>query len=88
MEKTYVTMMRTANCSFDGVVEEHVNIWTAAEAREHNWIDENGERVWVVPAKSEMYAHTFVWGFDNEDEAIAFYEALTTKELGMRVVAH
>jgi cell division septal protein FtsQ len=88
MDKVYVTMMRTANCSFDGKVEEYVNIWTFEEARQHNWIDENGERVWVLPAESERYAHTFVWAFDNEDEAIAFYEALTTKELGMKVLAH
>ena len=88
MDKVYVTMMRTANCSFDGKVEEYVNIWTFEEARQHNWIDENGERVWVLPAESERYAHTFVWAFDNEDEAIAFYDALTTKELGMKVLAH
>lgn len=88
MDKVYVTMMRTANCSFDGKVEEYVNIWTFEEARQHNWIDEDGERVWVLPAESERYAHTFVWAFDNEDEAIAFYEALTTKELGMKVLAH
>ena len=88
MGKTYVTMMRTASCSFDGNVEEYINIWSEEEVRQHNWIDENGERIWVLPAKSERYAHTFVWAFDDMDAAIAFYEALTTKELGMRVLAH
>ena len=86
MGKTYVTMMRTSVCSLDNRVEEYVNIFSGEEALKHNWIATDGSRVWVVPPKDE-FSHTFVWGFDNDSEAIAFYEALTTKELGMEVHA-
>lgn len=88
MEKTYVTMTRTASCSYDGKVEEYVNIFSRDDAIKNNWIDEDGNRIWVLPVENEAYAHTFVWEFDDIDSAVAFYEALTTKELGMKVLAN
>ncbi len=63
--------------------EDLISIQDASEAIECNWIDENGNRVWVVPPEDEKTI-TFVWGFNDLDEAIQFYEALRLNEVGMK----
>lgn len=62
---------------------EFVSIFSAEEAVKYRWIDCNGKRVWVVPATEEK-TPTFVWGFDDLDQAIAFYEVLCHAELGIK----
>lgn len=85
--KAYVTLNRTANFSANGRVEDYVNIFDEEEALARNWIKADGSRVWVIPPEEEKFAHTFVWGFNSEDEAISFYETLTKNQLGINVVA-
>lgn len=61
---------------------ELVSIFSAEEALKCRWIDCDGNRVWVVPVTEEK-TPTFVWGFDDLDQAIAFYEVLCHAELGI-----
>ena len=63
---------------------EVISIYDRAEAMCHNWIDQNGNRVWVVPAEEE-FTPTFVWGFSDLDQAVRFYEILRTAEIGIPV---
>lgn len=59
-----------------------VSIYDFDEAVKGNWIDGNGNRVWVVPPEHEKTI-TFVWGFDSLSNAVLFYDALAHNELGI-----
>lgn len=85
----YVVMCRVfANSAIntDGKIHDKIMIFDFAEALERNWIDENGERVWVLDPDYEGRCITFVYGFDNLTEAVNFYEALSHNELGIKTV--
>ena len=62
--------------------EDVISIHSFDEAVSCNWIDGNGERVWVVPPQNE-FTTTFVWGFNSLDLAIDFYDVLQKNEVGM-----
>lgn len=76
MEKYYVTLVRLFK------EKDIVNIFDYNEAIERNWIDKNGNRIWVVPTEDEL-SSTFVWEFDNFDDAINFAIVLSKNELGI-----
>jgi hypothetical protein len=59
-----------------------ISIYDFNEAVKRNWIDSNGNRVWVVPTAHE-FTPTFVWGFDSLSNAVLFYDALAHNELGI-----
>lgn len=63
--------------------EEHINILDREEAIKNHWIKEDGDRIWVVPPKEEK-SPTYVWGFDDLDTAVNFYECLKHNELGIK----
>lgn len=86
MANIFVVLVRSCCFSSTKESEDYVHILSREEAIKNGWIDSDGERVWVVPPKNE-YSHTFVWGFKDENNAIAFYENLTSKELGIKVNA-
>ena len=60
-----------------------ISIYDKDEAIKGRWITEDEKRIWVVPSDQEK-TPTFVWGFDNLDSAIIFYEILRTSELGIK----
>ena len=64
--------------------EDLISIYSFEEAVKGNWITEEGDRVWVVPPEHE-YTATFVWGFEDLDVAVMFYESLRAQELGIKV---
>ena len=59
-----------------------ISIYDFNEAVKENWINSNGNRIWVVPPKDERTA-TFVWGFHSLNTAVIFYESLLHNELGI-----
>lgn len=61
-----------------------ISLYTEDEAKAGNWIDANGDRIWVVPADSERMI-TGVFRFDELDDALAFHEGFK-HQLGRRVV--
>ena len=83
--KTYVVLIRNKVIDAKKAID-FVNIFTEEEARQHNWIDEKGNRVWVLPAKDE-FSNTFVWEFDDPDKAVDFYDMLTNSAVGIETVA-
>lgn len=85
----YVVMCRVfANSAINMECKIHdkIMIFDFTEAVERNWIDENGQRVWVVDPDYEGRCITFVYGFDDLTEAVNFYETLSNNELGMNTV--
>ncbi len=62
--------------------EDIISIYDFDEAVKGNWIDSNGNRVWVMPPELEKTI-TFVWGFDCLSTAVTFYDALAHNELGI-----
>ena len=74
--KYYVVMRRLFK------EKEIISIYDFDGAVKNNWIDSNGNRIWVVPPKDEATI-TFVWGFDSIDIAITFYESLLGNEIGI-----
>lgn len=75
MDEYYVVLRRLFH------EEDIISIYDRGEAIRRNWIDGDGNRVWVVPAKNEM-TPTFVWKFFSLDDAVRFYEVLRTAEIG------
>lgn len=69
-----------------GRIHDKVMIFDYAEALALNWIDENGERVWILEPDHEGRCITFVYGFHDLTEAVNFCETLTNNELGMKTV--
>lgn len=80
MKKYYVVKVRY-------VGEECVFLFTAEEAKEKRWIDDNGNRIWVVPPKEER-TYTGVYGFDDLDKAVEFYDILVNNQIGMKVCSY
>ena len=78
-KKYYVVSMRLFK------KEAYVNLFDFNEAVKRRWIDENGNRIWVVSPEEEK-SITSVFGFDDLDKAIEFYECLMS-EVGMKVYA-
>lgn len=62
--------------------EDIISIDSFDDAVKKGWIDENGNRIWVVPPVDE-FTTTFVWGFNSLDLAVPFYEALQHNEVGI-----
>lgn len=62
--------------------EDIVSLYDEPEAIKRGWVDQNGNRVWVV-ALDEEYTPTFMWKFSDLDEAIMFYELLRTSDFGV-----
>lgn len=83
----YVVLRRVKdnviNRSFKVYDKDYVTLFDFEEARRHNWVDENGDRVWVVPAEEERIP-TFVWGFDDLEQAMLFYDLMRQNELGIQ----
>ena len=75
--KYYVVMRRLYQ------QEDIISIYDFNEAVKGNWIDSNGNRVWVMPPELEKTV-TFVWGFDCLSTAVVFYDALLHNELGIK----
>ncbi len=73
MKQYYVVMRR-----YEG--EMYIFIYTFDEAKKNNWIDENGNRIWVLPPEEEK-SPTYVFGFDILDMAIDFYTTLERNTL-------
>ena len=86
-KRFYVTQMKTTMLNNQGSREEYVNLFSFEEAVKHHWIDSNGNRIWVVPPEEE-FSITAVYGFDNINEAINFYVALTENQVGIVVHAN
>ena len=63
--------------------EDFISIFDFEGAVKANWIDENGNRVWVVPANEET-SITAVYGFDDLDKAVEFYDALVHAVVGIK----
>ena len=63
--------------------KEVISIYDKEEAIAGNWIQADGERVWVVPPTEEKTI-TFVWAFNDLDVAVMFYECLQHNELGIK----
>lgn len=61
--------------------EDRVFIFDKEEAVRHRWVNEAGERIWVVPVDEE-HTHTFVWGFPTYEQAEVVYDSLLT-EIGI-----
>lgn len=89
-KKAYYVVMRRlfadSAINFMNEIQDQIFIYDFAEALEANWIDENGDRIWVVDPDYEGRCITFVYGFDDLTKAINFYEALSLNELGMKTV--
>lgn len=69
-----------------GEIYDKAMIYDFAEALDRNWIDEDGNRVWVLKPDYEGRCITFVYGFNDLTEAVNFCEALTNNELGIKTV--
>lgn len=67
----------------NGTFYDYVNIYSTKEAIESNWIDEEGNRTWCVNPCDEG-SPTFLWGFNDEDEAINFACSLKN-EIGIKI---
>lgn len=63
--------------------KDYVYLMDKEEAVKRRWVDNSGNRIWVVPSADERSA-TFVWGFDDSDVALTFAENLSS-EVGMEV---
>lgn len=87
----YVVLRRImAESSINGSKEVYdaVQIYDFSDAVNANWIDENGNRVWIFGANEERRCVSFVYGFDDIDEAINFCEAIQKNEIGIQTKAH
>ena len=62
--------------------EDVVSLYDEKEAIRRGWVDSHGERVWAVPSEEE-FTPTFVWKFDDIDQAIMFFE-LIRSEVGIK----
>lgn len=62
--------------------EDIVSIYDEAEAFKHEWIDQNGNRIWVVPPTEET-SPTFVWKFPEFTRALVFFDTLRSAEIGI-----
>lgn len=63
--------------------EDFVNIFDFEEAIKRGWIDENGNRIWIVPANEEK-SITSVYGFNDLNKAVEFYDALAHNGIGIK----
>lgn len=64
--------------------KRYVMLYDFNEAVKSRWVDINGNRVWIVPAEEET-SPDFVYGFNDLDEAINFYNILSHNEIGVKV---
>lgn len=62
--------------------EDVVSLYDEQEAIKRGWVNKSGERVWSVPVDEE-FTPTFVWKFDDIDQAIVFFE-LIRSEIGIK----
>lgn len=86
-ENNFFVVLRRHNLNTqldDCSMQDFVSIYDHAEAIKNNWVDKNGERVWIVPSQHETQS-TFVWGFVDMDQAISFYNVLLKNELDICV---
>lgn len=67
----------------NGRYYDFVRIMTPEEAINSQWIDGDGNRIWISNPCDET-SPTFVWGFNNEDDAINFACSLK-QEIGIKV---
>lgn len=80
----YVILSRDTRFDDDrNPAPDYIRLMDADEAVQNNWVTETGERVWIVPAKDENHYITFVWGFDNYDEADLFF-SLMKRQVGRK----
>lgn len=89
MEKYYVVMTRIFKDSAINtlnVAHDEIMIFDFQEALKHRWINENGERIWIFEPDSEGRCITFVYEFDDLEQAIVFYETLSKNELDIKTV--
>jgi len=68
----------------NGYYYDYVAIYTFEDAVDLGWIRPDGSRNWVVPPCDED-SPTFVWGFNDETEAINFACSLKN-EIGIKIV--
>lgn len=86
-ENNYFVVLQRYNpgtCLENRAMQDAISIYDREEAIQNNWIDENGNRIWVVPSQNER-SHTFVWGFIDLERAVNFYDILQKNELGICV---
>ena len=79
--ETLASLYYTEKC----VAKEYISIHSFEDAVQCNWINEEGERVWVVPAHEEKMI-TSVWGFESLDDAISFHAVLMSNQIGMQCI--
>ena len=64
--------------------EDIINLYTFDEAVENQWVDKDGKRIWYWGQNASNEVHpTFVFGFDNLDEAVQFADNLKQREIGI-----
>lgn len=85
-KKYYVVLQRHNHNAFYNDVVETVHLFNFKEAVEHRWIDDDGNRIWIVSPEYEEHCHSFIYGFNDLDEAVSFAEILINNQIGMKVI--
>ena len=72
--------------------KRYIMLYDFNEAVKRNWINPEGNRIWISPegnrvwvAPIEETSPDFVYGFNDLDEAINFYNILSHNEIGVKV---
>lgn len=60
-----------------------IELMQRQEAISKNWIDQNGDRIWVVPPREEKNLTTSVFGFKSLESAINFYNTFLENGVGI-----
>ena len=84
MKKYYVVKIRT---TCNDKAEETVFLFDKEEALKNNWINSEGNRIWVEPPEEERTrtSVTSVYGFDDLNKATEFWTMLSENQIGMTV---